>query len=132
MLNIIIKIYKRFLKNYLETKMKDNHFWIEIKMITKKAFLNKGESSSWKDEQELASLIKQLTINNLYDEKFIARIDHYAKNMKINKRSSLKRFIESIILNGTDPSTRFSQELYKEINEDVKTQFSRVLVCMLL
>jgi hypothetical protein len=104
--------------------MKDNHFWIEIKMITKKAFLNKGESSSWKDEQELASLIKQLTINNLYDEKFIARIDHYAKNMKINKRSSLKRFIESIILNGTDPSTRFSQELYKEINEDVKSSGS--------
>jgi hypothetical protein len=39
----------------------------------------------------------------------------------MNKSSSLSRYIESIILNGTDPSRRFSQALYKEINEDIKS-----------
>jgi hypothetical protein len=104
--------------------MQDNHFWIEIKMIIKKAFRNKVKSQSWKNEQDLASLVKQLKINDLYDEEFIGRIDKYARNKKRKKFTAFNRFIESIILNGTDPTNRFSQELYKEINEDVKTSDS--------
>ncbi len=90
-------------------------------MVIKKAYLNKGKLSSGKNEKDLASLVKQLKINDLYDEKFIGRIDPYARNKKMNKSSSFSRYIESIILNGTDPSMRFSQLLYKEINEDVKS-----------
>jgi hypothetical protein len=105
----------------LETKLRDNHFWIEIKMVIKKAYLKKGKLSSGKNEKDLANLVKQLVINDLYDEKFIGSIDPYARNKKMNKSSSLSRYIESIILNGTDPSRRFSQALYKEINEDIKS-----------
>jgi hypothetical protein len=104
--------------------MKDNYYWIELKMIIKKVYLKKSELSGWKNRNELANLVKQSEINNLYDEEFIGRIDQYAKNKKMNKSSSKNRFIESIILNATDPSPRFSQELYKEINEDVKSSDS--------
>jgi hypothetical protein len=120
LLNSIINFYRRYVKTYLETKIKDKYFWIEIKMKIKKVLLNKDRLIDWKNEQELISLVKQLKLNDLYDEEFIKRNDPYARIKKKNNNLSPKRYIESIIFNGTDPSTRFSQELYKEINEDAK------------